>query len=70
MFTAWVQDSSGDCVKCYEDCMQISVYSFSDMMFRFPDILDAIGFECNYFCLTDSQGRHFYPLYIYSVNIG
>lgn len=70
LFTAWVQNEYGDTVKQYDDCMSISVLAEHDMELRFPDILDAIGIRSNYFCLVDSQGRHFYPLDIFSVNIG
>lgn len=70
MFTAWVQDSSGTCVKKIDDCMQISVLTEIEMEEKFPEIIDAIGFSSDYVCLVDSSGRRFYPLYIYSVNIG
>lgn len=70
MFTVWIQDSTGEIVKQYDDCLGISVISSNEMNLRFPDILEAIGFDSDYVCVVDSQGRHFYPLYIYSVNIG
>lgn len=70
MFTAWVCDSAGDVKKRFDDCMAVSVLTEEQMQEKFPEIIDAIGFTSDYICLTDSQGRHFYPLYIYSVNIG
>ena len=70
MFNAWVLDSSGEVVKHFEDCMNISVLSENQMEQSYPDILDAIGFDSSYVRLGDSQGYHFYPLYVYSVNIG
>lgn len=70
VFNAWVLDSSGEVVKHFEDCMNISVLSDNQMEQNYPDILDAIGFDCPYVRLGDSQGFHFYPLYVYSVNIG
>lgn len=70
MFTAWVIDSTGDAVKQFDDCMNISVYTENQMQEQFPEIIDAIGFCSDYIAIVDSQGRHFYPLYIYSVNIG
>ena len=70
MFTAWVCDSSGDVKKRFDDCMSVSVLTEEQMQEKFPEIIDAIGFTSDYICLTDSQVRHFYPLYIYSVNIG
>lgn len=70
MFKAWVIDEYGDTCKEYEDCMAISVLSEHDMAEKFPDILESIGIRSNYIRLVDSQGSHFYPLYIYSVNIG
>lgn len=70
MFNAWVLDSSGEVVKYFEDCMNISVLSGNQMEQSYPDILDAIGFGSSYVRLGDSQGYHFYPLYVYSVNIG
>lgn len=70
MFTAWVMDSDGEVRKRFDDCMQISVLSEMQMQEKFPEIIDAIGYTSDYACLTDSQGRHFYPLYVYSVNIG
>ena len=70
MFTAWVIDSDGEIKKQFDDCMQISVLTEEQMQERFPHILEAIGYTSDYVCLTDSQGRHFYPLYVYSVNIG
>lgn len=70
MFSAWVVDSSGEVVKHFDDCVNISVLSEKHMEQNYPDILDAIGFGCSYVRLGDSQGYHFYPLYVYSVNIG
>ena len=70
MFTAWVIDSAGDTVKQFDDCMNISVYTENQMQEHFPEIIDAIGFCSDYVAIVDSQGRHFYPLYIYRVNIG
>ncbi len=70
VFTAWVQNEYGDVVKQFDDCMSISVLAEHEMEQRYPDILDSIGVRSNYVCLVDSQGRHFYPLYIYSVEIG
>lgn len=70
MFTVWVIDSAGDTVKQFDDCMNISVYTENQMQEHFPEIIDAIGFCSDYIAIVDSQGRHFYPLYIYSVNIG
>ena len=70
MFTAWVIDSAGDTVKQFDDCMNISVYSENQMQEYFPEIIDAIGFCSDYIAIVDSQGRHFYPLDIFSVNIG
>lgn len=70
MFTAWVKNEYGDLVKQFDDCMNILVLSEHDMEAKFPDIIDAIGVRSNYICLVDSSGRHFYPLYIYSVEIG
>ena len=70
MFTAWVCDSAGDVKKKFDDCMAILVLTEEQMQEKFPEIIDAIGFSSDYICLTDSQGRHFFPLYIYSVNIG
>ena len=61
MFTAWVMDLDGEVRKQFDDCMQVSVLSEEQMQ---------IGYASNYVCLVDSQGPHFYPLYIYSVNIG
>lgn len=70
MFTAWVKNEYGDLVKQYDDCMNISVLPEHDMELKFPDIIDSIGVRSNYICLVDSSGRHFYPLYVYSVEIG
>ena len=70
MFTAWVVDSSGDTKKCFDDCMAISVLTEEQMHEIYPEVIKAIGFSSDYVCLTDSQGPHFYPLFIYSVNIG
>ena len=70
MFTAWVMDSCNEVVKQFDDCMGISVLSENEMQERFPEIIDAIGFCSDYVAIVASQGRHFYPLYIYSVNIG
>lgn len=70
MFTAWVLDSAGDIKRSFDDCMNISVFTEEQMQERYPEIIDAIGFASDYICLIDSQGRHFFPLYIYSVNIG
>ena len=70
MFTAWIKNEYGELVKQYDDCMNISVLPERDMELQFPDILESIGVASNYICVTDSQGRHFYPLYIYSVEIG
>ena len=51
--------------------MNISVLLEHDMELRFPEILEAIDVRSNYVVLVDSQGkRYFYPLYVYSVNIG
>lgn len=71
MFTAWIQNEYGDTVKQIDDCMNISVLLEHDMELRFPEILEAIDVRSNYVVLVDSQGkRYFYPLYVYSVNIG
>lgn len=70
MFTAWIVDSDGEVRKQYDDCMQISVLTEEQMQMKYPEIIEAIGYTSNYVCLVDSQGRHFYPLYVYSVNIG
>lgn len=71
MFTAWIQNEYGETVKQIDDCMNISVLAEHDMELRFPDALEAIGVRSNYVILVDSQGkRFFYPLFIYSVNIG
>lgn len=71
MFTAWVVNEYGDVVKQIEDCMSISVLPEHDMELRFPEALEAIGIRSNYIVIVDSQGkRYFYPLYVYSVNIG
>ena len=71
MFTAWIQNEYGDTVKQIDDCMNISVLPEHDMELRFPEILEAIDIRSNYVVLVDSQGkRYFYPLYVYSVNIG
>ena len=70
MFTAWVKNEYGDLVKQYDDCMNILVLPEHDMELKFPDIIDSIGVRSNYICLVDSSGRHFYPLYVYSVEIG
>lgn len=70
MFTAWVQDSSGNTVKIYEDCMNIFFVSLETMMEKYRDILEAIGVDSDYFCIADSMGNHFYPQYLCSVNIG
>lgn len=70
MFTAWIKNEYGELVKQYDDCMNISVLPERDMELQFPDILESIGVASNYICVADSQGRHFYPLYIYSVEIG
>ena len=63
MFTAWT-------VRQFDDCMNISVLTENQMQEQFPEIIDAIGFCSDYVVIVDSQGRHFYPLYIYSVSIG
>ena len=71
MFTAWIQNEYGDTVKQIDDCMNIFVLPEHDMELRFPEILEAIDIRSNYVVLVDSQGkRYFYPLYVYSVNIG
>lgn len=70
MFTAWILNSAGDTVRQFDDCMNISVLTESQMQEQFPEIIDAIGFCSDYVVIVDSQGRHFYPLYIYSVSIG
>lgn len=71
MFTAWIQNEYGDTVKQIDDCMNIYVLLEHDMELRFPEILEAIDVRSNYVVLVDSQGkRYFYPLYVYSVNIG
>ena len=70
MFTAWVIDSDGEVRKQFDDCMQVSVLTEEQMQMKYPEIIDAIGYTSNYVCLEDSQGPHFYPLYVYSVNIG
>ena len=70
MFTAWVQDSNGTVVKTFEDCMSISFVTLEKMMEKYIDVLEAIGIDSDYFCITDSQGSHFYPQYLCSVNIG
>lgn len=71
MFTAWIQNEYGDTVKQIDDCMNISVLLEHDMELRFSEILEAIDVRSNYVVLVDSQGkRYFYPLYVYSVNIG
>lgn len=70
MFTAWVIDSGGNTVKCLEDCVNISYFTFEEMEERYPAIVDAIGIDSEYFCVTDSQGQHFYPQYICSINLG
>lgn len=70
MFTAWVIDSDGEVRKQFDDCMQVSVLTEEQMQMKYPEIIDAIGYTSNYICLVDSQGPHFYPLYVYSVNIG
>lgn len=70
MFTAWVKNEYGDLVKQYDDCMNVLVLPEHDMELKFPDIIDSIGVRSNYICLVDSFGRHFYPLYVYSVEIG
>lgn len=70
MFTAWIQDSMNNTVKEYDDCIGIFVVAFAEMATLYPDILNAIGLESNYVKVVDSTGAHFYPLCIYSVNIG
>lgn len=70
MFTAWVIDLNGNHMKQLDDCMSISYLTYEQMEERHPDILDAIGMDSEYFCITDSQGDHFYPQYLCSVNIG
>lgn len=70
MFTAWVQDSNNNTVKQLDDCMNISYISLEMMAEKYIDILEAIGIDSDYFCITDSQGNHFYPQYLCSVNIG
>ena len=71
MFTAWIQNEYGDTVKQIDDCMNISVLLEHDMELLFPEILEAIDVRSYYVVLVDSQGkRYFYPLYVYSVNIG
>lgn len=70
MFTAWILNSAGDTVRQFDDCMNISVLTENQMQEQFPEIIDAIGFCSDYVVIVDSQGRHFYPLYIYSVSIG
>lgn len=70
MFTAWVIDSCGNTAECLEGCINISYFTSKEMMERYPDIIDAIGFDGEYFCVTDSQGKHFYPQYICSINLG
>lgn len=70
MFTAWIQDSMNNTVKEYDDCIGISVVAFAEMATLYSDILNAIGLESNYVKVVDSIGAHFYPLCIYSVNIG
>ena len=70
MFTAWVQDSDNKTVKKFEDCMNISYVPLELMMEKHIDVLESIGIDSDYFCIVDSQGSHFYPQYLCSVNIG
>lgn len=70
MFTAWVQDSDNTTVKTYDDVMKLYTLTENEMHERFSEIIDAIGFSSDYICITNSQGNHFYPLYVYSINIG
>ena len=70
MFTAWVQDSDNTTVKQHDDVMKFYTLTENEMHERFPEIIDAIGFSSDYTCIVNSQGNHFYPLYVYSINIG
>lgn len=70
MFTAWVQDSNNNTVKQLDDCMNISYITLEAMTEKYIDVLEAIGIDSDYFCIVDSQGSHFYPQYLCSVNIG
>ena len=70
MFTAWVQDSDNTTVKTYDDVMKLYTLTENEMHERFPEIIDAIGISSDYTCFVNSQGNHFFPLYVYSINIG
>lgn len=70
MFSAWVKDEYGEVCKQYPDCMAVSVLSEEEMSVLYPDILKAIGVRSCYCRLVDSAGPHFYPLFIYSIDIG
>ena len=50
--------------------MKLYTLTENEMHERFPEIIDAIGFSSDYTCIVNSQGNHFYPLYVYSINIG
>ncbi len=70
MFSVFVQDNYGNIIKEYSDCIRIAVYPELDMMRLYPEQYEAINMHCPYVHLVDSTGNHFYPLYIYSVEIG
>lgn len=70
MFKAWIQNEYGETVKELDNCLNVRVYTEEEMQFSFPDVYNALDVQSDYICIVDLDGRHFYPLYICSVNIG
>ena len=70
MFKVNILDSYGESIKCYDDCFRIAVIHEEEMHLNYNEILEAYGIHSSYFLVVDAQGKHFYPLYVYSAVVG